>query len=208
MNLCPVNVCFKNGESSTIYSFTLSEQYLPACFFVCVCGMDILQLLFAAFLKGEGKVFLGTCKGNQARTQMWLTETERTTCCPLNCPNKDSLQFLHRTLWAGHLQHGNIGCWHINALLCHDAHATLIYFPIRFLFLQEIADKDGNNKVLSFTIPSLSKPSIYHEVRVQSCIAKGAEFLIKLSRIQLLRERLLSFKPSLLQSEMILVPAH
>uniref|UniRef100_A0A8C9F5A2 Family with sequence similarity 126 member B n=1 Tax=Pavo cristatus TaxID=9049 RepID=A0A8C9F5A2_PAVCR len=29
----------------------------------------------------------------------------------------------------------------------------------------EIADKDGNNKVLSFTIPSLSKPSIYHEVR-------------------------------------------
>jgi len=31
--------------------------------------------------------------------------------------------------------------------------------------MQEIADKDGNNKVLSFTIPSLSKPSIYHEVR-------------------------------------------
>ncbi|ERE81529.1 Hyccin containing protein [Cricetulus griseus] len=28
---------------------------------------------------------------------------------------------------------------------------------------EEIADKDGNNKVLSFTIPSLSKPSIYHE---------------------------------------------
>ncbi|XP_032067045.1 protein FAM126B isoform X1 [Thamnophis elegans] len=27
----------------------------------------------------------------------------------------------------------------------------------------EIADKDGNNKILSFTIPSLSKPSIYHE---------------------------------------------
>ncbi|XP_025057970.1 protein FAM126B isoform X2 [Alligator sinensis] len=27
----------------------------------------------------------------------------------------------------------------------------------------EIADKDGNNKVLSFTIPSLSKPSVYHE---------------------------------------------
>ncbi|MGH0117507.1 UNVERIFIED_CONTAM: hypothetical protein FKN15_038027 [Acipenser sinensis] len=28
----------------------------------------------------------------------------------------------------------------------------------------EIVDKDGNNKLLSFTIPSLSKPSIYHEV--------------------------------------------
>ncbi|XP_051786621.1 protein FAM126B-like isoform X2 [Erpetoichthys calabaricus] len=27
----------------------------------------------------------------------------------------------------------------------------------------EIVDKDGNNKMLSFTIPSLSKPSIYHE---------------------------------------------
>ncbi|XP_078085121.1 hyccin 2 isoform X1 [Mustelus asterias] len=27
----------------------------------------------------------------------------------------------------------------------------------------EIVDRDGNNKVLSFTIPSLSKPSVYHE---------------------------------------------
>lgn len=33
-----------------------------------------------------------------------------------------------------------------------------------FLVLQEIVDKDGNSKLLSFTIPSLSKPSIYHEV--------------------------------------------
>lgn len=37
-----------------------------------------------------------------------------------------------------------------------------------FLFLsltwQEIVDKDGNSRILSFTIPSLSKPSIYHEV--------------------------------------------
>ncbi|MGH0117655.1 UNVERIFIED_CONTAM: hypothetical protein FKN15_041847 [Acipenser sinensis] len=30
----------------------------------------------------------------------------------------------------------------------------------------EIVDKDGNNKLLSFTIPSLSKPSIYHESSV------------------------------------------
>lgn len=29
---------------------------------------------------------------------------------------------------------------------------------------QEIVDKDGQSKVLSFTIPSLSKPSVYHEV--------------------------------------------
>ncbi|XP_069790462.1 hyccin 2-like isoform X4 [Narcine bancroftii] len=27
----------------------------------------------------------------------------------------------------------------------------------------EMVDRDGNNKVLSFTIPSLSKPSVYHE---------------------------------------------
>ncbi|MED6282404.1 hypothetical protein CHARACLAT_031775 [Characodon lateralis] len=27
----------------------------------------------------------------------------------------------------------------------------------------EIVDKDGNSKLLSFTIPSLSKPSVYHE---------------------------------------------
>lgn len=32
--------------------------------------------------------------------------------------------------------------------------------------LQEIVDKEGNSKLLSFTIPSLSKPSIYHEVSV------------------------------------------
>ncbi|XP_054887512.1 hyccin 2-like isoform X5 [Poeciliopsis prolifica] len=30
-------------------------------------------------------------------------------------------------------------------------------------FEEEIVDKDGNSKLLSFTIPSLSKPSIYHE---------------------------------------------
>ncbi|KAL0596134.1 Protein FAM126B [Plecturocebus cupreus] len=40
----------------------------------------------------------------------------------------------------------------------------------------EIADKDGNNKVTSFTIPSLSKPSIYHESSTIGSMAltKGA----------------------------------
>ncbi len=33
-----------------------------------------------------------------------------------------------------------------------------------FIF-QEIVDKDGNSKLLSFMIPSLSKPSVYHEVK-------------------------------------------
>ncbi|KAB1276501.1 Hyccin, partial [Camelus dromedarius] len=51
----------------------------------------------------------------------------------------------------------------------------------------EIVDKQGHSKVLSFTIPSLSKPSVYHEVSDilsnlsfvcmwQLCIS-GAEFL-------------------------------
>lgn len=33
-----------------------------------------------------------------------------------------------------------------------------------FCLFQEIVDKEGHSKVLSFTIPSLSKPSVYHEV--------------------------------------------
>ncbi|MEQ2242042.1 hypothetical protein ILYODFUR_031712, partial [Ilyodon furcidens] len=36
------------------------------------------------------------------------------------------------------------------------------FFFVQF-FTQEIVDKDGNSKLLSFTIPSLSKPSVYHE---------------------------------------------
>lgn len=35
-----------------------------------------------------------------------------------------------------------------------------------FSLFQEIVDKEGHSKVLSFTIPSLSKPSVYHEVSV------------------------------------------
>lgn len=34
-----------------------------------------------------------------------------------------------------------------------------------YVVLQEIVDSKGNGNLLSFTIPSLSKPSIYHEVR-------------------------------------------
>ncbi|XP_075036218.1 hyccin 2 isoform X2 [Mixophyes fleayi] len=48
----------------------------------------------------------------------------------------------------------------------------------------EIADKDGNNKVLSFTIPSLSKPSIYHE---PSCLGSMALTEGALSQHDLMR---------------------
>uniref|UniRef100_A0A8C5C734 Hyccin PI4KA lipid kinase complex subunit 1 n=1 Tax=Gadus morhua TaxID=8049 RepID=A0A8C5C734_GADMO len=38
-----------------------------------------------------------------------------------------------------------------------------LYKVIRENYSDEIVDKDGQSKVLSFTVPSLSKPSVYHE---------------------------------------------
>uniref|UniRef100_UPI00398E33DA hyccin 2-like isoform X2 n=1 Tax=Pristiophorus japonicus TaxID=55135 RepID=UPI00398E33DA len=64
-----------------------------------------------------------------------------------------TLQFLPELIW-GYLcitssrERQNNGC--IEALLLG-------------IYNLEIVDRDGNNKVLSFTIPSLSKPSVYHE---------------------------------------------
>lgn len=51
-----------------------------------------------------------------------------------------------------------------------------------FCLFQEIVDKEGHSKVLSFTIPSLSKPSVYHEVSDAysmrlSLIVKGSTIL-------------------------------
>lgn len=43
---------------------------------------------------------------------------------------------------------------------------SILFSSAFFFVLQEIVDKDGNSRLLSFTIPSLSKPSIYHEVRL------------------------------------------
>nr|XP_005999164.1 PREDICTED: protein FAM126B isoform X4 [Latimeria chalumnae] len=64
-----------------------------------------------------------------------------------------TLQFLPELIWVylritSSRDRHSIGC--IEALLLG-------------IYNLEIVDKDGNNKVLSFTIPSLSKPSIYHE---------------------------------------------
>lgn len=49
---------------------------------------------------------------------------------------------------------------------CFSSNIDSAFFLFFFLSLtwQEIVDKDGNSRILSFTIPSLSKPSIYHEV--------------------------------------------
>uniref|UniRef100_A0A3Q2Q3K6 Hyccin PI4KA lipid kinase complex subunit 1 n=1 Tax=Fundulus heteroclitus TaxID=8078 RepID=A0A3Q2Q3K6_FUNHE len=38
-----------------------------------------------------------------------------------------------------------------------------LYKVIRENYSDEIVDKDGQSKILSFTIPSLSKPTVYHE---------------------------------------------
>lgn len=43
----------------------------------------------------------------------------------------------------------------------------IVSHPLLFIS-QEIVDKDGNGKLFSFLIPSLSKPSIYHEVKNSS----------------------------------------
>ncbi|XP_029462087.1 protein FAM126B isoform X2 [Rhinatrema bivittatum] len=64
-----------------------------------------------------------------------------------------TLQFLPELIWVylrltASKDRQNNGC--IEALLLG-------------IYNLEITDKDGNNKVFSFTIPSLSKPSIYHE---------------------------------------------
>ncbi|CAF89563.1 unnamed protein product, partial [Tetraodon nigroviridis] len=51
--------------------------------------------------------------------------------------------------------------------------------------IQEIIDKDGQSKVLSFTVPSLSKPSVYHEPSAIGSIAltEGALANHGLSRV-------------------------
>ncbi|XP_078259679.1 hyccin 2 isoform X2 [Rhinoraja longicauda] len=64
-----------------------------------------------------------------------------------------TLQFLPELIW-GYLRIISSRERHCNG--CIEALLLGIYNL-------EIVDRDGNNKVLSFTIPSLSKPSVYHE---------------------------------------------
>ncbi|XP_016116084.1 protein FAM126B isoform X2 [Sinocyclocheilus grahami] len=66
-----------------------------------------------------------------------------------DCLRRFTLQFLPELLWVYLRRDGHSsGC--IEALLLG-------------IYNLEIVDKDGNSKLLSFLIPSLSKPSIYHE---------------------------------------------
>ncbi|KAF4109516.1 hyccin 2 isoform X2 [Onychostoma macrolepis] len=66
-----------------------------------------------------------------------------------DCLRRFTLQFLPELLWV---------------YLRRDRHSSsCIEALLLGIYNLEIVDKDGNSKLLSFMIPSLSKPSIYHE---------------------------------------------
>ncbi|XP_073701448.1 hyccin 2 [Garra rufa] len=66
-----------------------------------------------------------------------------------NCLRRFTLQFLPELMWV---------------YLRRDRHSSgCIEALLLGIYNLEIVDKDGNSKLLSFMIPSLSKPSIYHE---------------------------------------------
>lgn len=64
-----------------------------------------------------------------------------------------TLQFLPELVWS-----------YLSVTAGRDPHCSgCIEALLLGIYNLEIVDKDGQSKVLSFTIPSLSKPSIYHE---------------------------------------------
>ncbi|KAK7124261.1 hypothetical protein R3I94_018582 [Phoxinus phoxinus] len=64
-----------------------------------------------------------------------------------------TLQFLPELVWS-----------YLSVTACRDPHCSgCIEALLLGIYNLEIVDKDGQSKVLSFTIPSLSKPSVYHE---------------------------------------------
>uniref|UniRef100_A0A671Q1I4 Hyccin n=1 Tax=Sinocyclocheilus anshuiensis TaxID=1608454 RepID=A0A671Q1I4_9TELE len=64
-----------------------------------------------------------------------------------------TLQFLPELVWS-----------YLSVTAARDPHCSgCIEALLLGIYNLEIVDKDGQSKVLSFTIPSLSKPSVYHE---------------------------------------------
>uniref|UniRef100_A0A8C1C2Z8 Hyccin PI4KA lipid kinase complex subunit 1 n=1 Tax=Cyprinus carpio carpio TaxID=630221 RepID=A0A8C1C2Z8_CYPCA len=64
-----------------------------------------------------------------------------------------TLQFLPELVWS-----------YLSVTAARDPHCSgCIEALLLGIYNLEIVDKDGQSKLLSFTIPSLSKPSIYHE---------------------------------------------
>lgn len=86
-----------------------------------------------------------------------------------------TLQFLPELLWSL-----------LSASAARDPHASgCIEALLLGIYNLEIVDKDGQSKVLSFTVPSLSKPSVYHEPSAIGSIAltEGALANHGLSRV-------------------------
>ncbi|GCC17976.1 hypothetical protein chiPu_0017753 [Chiloscyllium punctatum] len=72
--------------------------------------------------------------------------------------------------------------WSYLSVITRDMHSSgCIEALLLGIYNLEIADKDGCSKVQTFTIPSLSKPSVYHEKEytdVDSRIPVSAEFMV------------------------------
>uniref|UniRef100_G3NRT6 Hyccin PI4KA lipid kinase complex subunit 1 n=1 Tax=Gasterosteus aculeatus aculeatus TaxID=481459 RepID=G3NRT6_GASAC len=86
-----------------------------------------------------------------------------------------SLQFLPELLWSL-----------LSVSAARDPHTSgCIEALLLGIYNLEIVDKDGQSKVLSFTVPSLSKPSVYHEPSAIGSIAltEGALANHGLSRV-------------------------
>uniref|UniRef100_A0A671Q4B1 Hyccin n=1 Tax=Sinocyclocheilus anshuiensis TaxID=1608454 RepID=A0A671Q4B1_9TELE len=89
-----------------------------------------------------------------------------------------TLQFLPELVWS-----------YLSVTAARDPHCSgCIEALLLGIYNLEIVDKDGQSKVLSFTIPSLSKPSVYHEVSafITRCVHLAASVLtvFSLSRLQ------------------------
>ncbi|KAF3707538.1 Hyccin Protein FAM126A [Channa argus] len=86
-----------------------------------------------------------------------------------------TLQFLPELLWSL-----------LSASAARDPHTSgCIEALLLGIYNLEIVDKDGQSKVLTFTVPSLSKPSVYHEPSAIGSIAltEGALANHGLSRV-------------------------
>ncbi|KAM8884688.1 hyccin isoform 1-T1 [Synchiropus picturatus] len=84
-----------------------------------------------------------------------------------------TLQFLPELLWSL-----------LSVSAARDPHTSgCIEALLLGIYNLEIVDKDGQSKILSFTVPSLSKPSVYHEPSAIGSLTEGALANHGLSRV-------------------------
>ncbi len=145
---------FLSVPVSRTVSFTLSSSSL--CLFLSSC---CLRCVISCLI----------CSGAQRRVCVGLLcssclSSSWCTCGILPAESATAMAVWKPCFW------GSITWWETgdcalpaiswNSVSKADTHTLYVC-----LMLQEIVDSKGNGKLLSFTIPSLSKPSIYHEVR-------------------------------------------